>query len=347
MDNNRTLMLRIYMILKRHSNESHPLDQVSIKKYLEETLSSGIFNHQQKAPPNRKTISSHIKDLKEMADLEWLDGDILTHEAGNHYFSPKITEGEIRFLFDAIASSKFISREQREDLINKLNETWKGNASPNFKRILENKRERNLYNAEFFYAIESLTEAIEAGCKVSFQYMTYDIHKNLVPLYHQNNGFIVVSPYQLTSAVNHYFLFCNIDSTQQRRFLRVDKIKNISLLKTEKIHPLPENFDVYGYMRRQAFMFGGEETTIQFRGQMRMLGQVIDFFGEDVDLRKLDQDHFEATVRTSIDSIKYWILQYISAIDHIRPRQLHDIIIGYLEDALERNKALLSSGNSN
>ncbi len=71
---------------------------------------------------------------------------------------------------------------------------------------------------------------------------------------------------------------------------------------------------------------------------MRMLDQVIDFFGKDVVIKPINDQYFEVQIRTSIDSIKYWILQYITAIDEIRPEKLRNIILEYLEDGLIRNK---------
>lgn len=189
------------------------------------------------------------------------------------------------------------------------------------------------------YNIEELSNAINLKKKVKFQYLTYNIDKKLVPIYPQDDGYVVVSPYYLIWAVNHYYLYCKFESTQKSGFLRVDKIKDVSILEANnKIDPLPHNFNVHEYTLNQAFMFGGENIRIHFRCQMRILGQVIDFFGEDVELKQLDSEHFEATVYTSIESIKYWILQYITAVDQIYPKTLNDIIIGFLEDALARNK---------
>ena len=71
---------------------------------------------------------------------------------------------------------------------------------------------------------------------------------------------------------------------------------------------------------------------------MRMLGQVIDFFGEDVEITPIDEKYFSVRVMTSKESIRYWVLQYITAIDEIEPEELRQTIIHDLEDALVRNR---------
>jgi hypothetical protein len=77
---------------------------------------------------------------------------------------------------------------------------------------------------------------------------------------------------------------------------------------------------------------------ITLRCQMRMLDQVIDFFGEAAKIKPVDLHHFEVEIRTTIDNIKYWVLQYSTAIDEIRPNSLKKLIVDYLEDGLARLK---------
>ncbi len=333
MENNRSLILYIYHVLTQHSNTERYLNASQISRYIKEE-----FNLVEE--PNRKTIYSHLKQLKELSDLGLLNGELLSVEQNNkvvgHYIIPDFTKSEIKLLCDAVASSRFISKTYSKELISKLSASYGKEFANKYNHILESKSNNHrTYNADFFDSIEELSDAIEKHKKVTFQYLQYDLNKNLEPKYTENNGYITVSPYYLIWAINHYYLFCKPVTKDERRFLRVDKIRNV-VISEDKIEPLPAHFNIHDYSRNQAFMFGGENETIRFRCQMRMLGQVIDFFGEDVSIKPLDQEFFEVTVFTSIDSIKYWVLQYITAIDQIRPVKLRNIIADYLEDAIAR-----------
>lgn len=332
MENNRALILYVYFVLKKYSSADRPLNASEIAAYIKR-------DYHFAAEPNRKTIYSHLRLLQDLSDLNELQGEIQQHLSGKkkgHYFVRDFTQAEIKLLCDAVASSRFINKTHSKDLIHKLAADYDKDFARRYAPLLEHKASNKSYNPAFFDSIEELSKAIRLKRKITCQYLMYDTNKALVPRYSENNGYITISPYHFIWAINHYYLLCKPDHSEERRFLRVDKIRNVKLL-DERSAPLPKNFNIHDYARKQAFMFGGKAEPISFRCQMRMLGQVIDFFGEDVQIKPINDDYFEVSIHTSIDSIKYWVLQYITAIDRIRPEKLKNIIIEYLSDALERN----------
>jgi predicted DNA-binding transcriptional regulator YafY len=339
--NSRGLTLLIYFILKKYSNEKTLLNSERIKEYLAKDFDIS---------KSRKTIYSHLSVLKELSDHNEYNFKLHSNDIGEgdqtkstgYYIEteqPDIEEGEIKLLCDAIATSRFISKKYSEDLINKLGKIVNKNKySSHYEEILRFKGSSNKsYNLSLFLNIEDLSVAIKESKKITFQYLKFDVNKKLVPKENKNNGYVTVSPYNLIWAINHYYLFCSFEDSDEKRFLRVDKINAIRILDKQR-DPLPQHFDINEYSRTQGFMFGGERETISFRCEMRMVGQVIDFFGEDVYITPIDEKYFRVKVRTSIESIQYWVLQYITAIDQIEPKKLNDIIVGFLEDALRRNR---------
>lgn len=337
MENNRPTLFHIYTILKQHSNPDKPLNATAIMNEL-------ARQWKLPKPPDRKTVYSHLEHLQELSDRGFLDGEVEAVEENGrkigYYFRPALHKSEIKLLCDVIASSRFIAKQQSKDLIRKLGAPFGNEFVGKYNYVLELKdpREKS-YNSGLFTSIGTLSEAIEGKKKVSFQYLQYDLNKNLVPKYTENNGYLTVSPYYLIWTLDHYYLYCHFDSTGEERFLRVDKICNADILEENIIPPkLQPSYDLRDYTRNQAFMFGGDMTRIKLRCQMRMLGQVIDFLGESAEIRPIDDGHFEVQFVTSIESIKYWVLQYITAIDEIHPARLRDIVMGYVEDALRRLK---------
>lgn len=336
MENNRSTIFHIYTIFKKHSGPGTPLNTADIMSKM--TLEWGVPK-----PPDRKTVYKHIEELQRLSENGLLDGELVPHpdKKKGHYFIPSISKGEIKLLCDAIASSRFIPKTQSKELIEKLASPHGDEFISKFSYMLELKNPKEkAYNSGFFDSIEEVSKAIESKTKISFQYLQYDLNKKLVPKYTEDGGYITVSPYYLIWTLDHYYLFCKLDKNGQERFLRMDKIVNVKQRPDERISPpeLQAEYDVRDYSRNQAFMFGGKMERIKLRCQMRMLQQAVDFFGEAADIRPLDDGHFELQVVTSVESVKYWVLQYITAIDDIRPPELRSIIVGFLEDALARNK---------
>ena len=294
--------------------------------------------------PDRRTIYAHIKELKNLSELEQFDFQIKEMEGNGkltaHYVESDMSMSEIKLLCDAIASSRFINKKQSIDLIKRLSDTLGDGdkfVSRYSNRVQYKSTNNKSYNAAIFENIDTLSEAIDQKKKVKFQYLKYDINKKLVPSRSENDGYKIVQPYYLIWAINHYYLMCRYENSEINRFLRVDKMKNVTV-SNEKAHPLQNTFNLDDYTRNQAFMFGGKPEPIKFRCEMRMLGQVIDFFGEDVKITPIDEEYFRVRVVTSKESIRYWVLQYITAIDEIEPERLRETIIRDLEGALERNR---------
>lgn len=333
MKDSHLFMMRIYNLLKKHSTKDNPL---SIQKILEK-----INTEPDSKSPDRKTMYAYLRQLQELADTGLLEDKLYSIEykgkATKYYTESLYYKAEIKLLCDAIASSRFISKTQSKELIEKIGKPFGNEFISKYNYILDIKNPRKKsYNAGLFTSIELISEAIEHKKMVSFQYLHYNLNKKLVPRYSENNGYITVSPYYLTWTLDHYYLFCKLDKTGEDRYLRMDKVVNVEQLERTATPP-PPHINLRDYSRNQAFMFGGEEERIKLRCQMRMLGQVVDFFGENAEIIPIDDDYFEVQILTSIESIKYWVLQYITAIDDIRPVKLRTIIVDYLKDALQRN----------
>lgn len=337
MDNNRVMMFRILNILKERLSEEHAITVREIGIELHN-------RHSLPKPPDRKTIYSHLKLLQQLSEQHELDYEIehiqdTSKNISAYYVKPPFDESEIKMLCDMVAFSRFIDKSYSNDVIGKLGNLIGQDYKNRYSVVLSQKNQGKIaYNRSFFLNIDLLTEAIEKKCTIQLVYLKYDMDKNFVPVYEQNDGMIHVHPYYLVWTLNHYYLFCEIAESGKQRFLRIDKIRDVKLVENQTYRPLPTEFNLTEYVTNQAFMFGGKSQMITLRCRKDMLGQVIDHFGENANIRKLDDNYFELNVNSSLDSMKYWVLQYITAIDDIRPVELKNITIQFLEDALQRNQ---------
>jgi hypothetical protein len=233
-ENKVALIYQILFILKKHSSEERPLKISDIQKlFLTET-------HSLKAP-TPKTIRRHVEELIELSQLKLIEGTIAEEPLGNaftYYFTPLISREETHLLCEAVASSRFIDKDLSWQLISKLGAPFPREFTAKYKPAVALKRnDRKMYNTEFFDTIRVLTAAIEKKRKVRFQYLQYDVKKRLVPRIKENGGYSTVSPFHLVWTLDHYYLYCKIDPAGKERFLRVDKIRDASLLEHEKTAP--------------------------------------------------------------------------------------------------------------
>ncbi|WP_188207481.1 helix-turn-helix transcriptional regulator [Alkalibacillus aidingensis] len=323
---------RTYQILRR-TDYDHPIQNHEICQKLE------LYGE----PPGRKTIGNYIKDLIDLSEKGLIIEEVEEHDEKPHayYVNHSLIDSEIKMLSDAIASSSFIYPGHRQQLLRKLGELYNGDEN-SIKRFIENihfyKEEHKDYNFQTFTNIEQLTEAIEQKKKVQFTYLAYNTDKKLVPYRDEDEGRKVVNPYKIVWRLSYYYLFCtNLEGEHPERFLRIDRMKDIQIL-DEPCDPIEGVESTEEYIENQVFMFGGENETVEFRCDNSIVNQVVDFFGDRATFRKVDEDHFDVKVRTSQSNIRYWILQYITSINNIRPESLRNQVLTDLRDALKRNE---------
>lgn len=324
-----------YFVLKKYSSKENRMNASDISKKIMD-----VFELDK--PLDRRTIYNHLSDLEIISDnfTKELSVRFVRGEKNGAYLESSISKSEAHLLSDAIATSRFIDREKSRDLIDKFGVIVGENLGNFFEPRLQFKNTDNKeYNKKLFENIEVLTEAIRNGKKVTLQYLKYDVDKNLIPSRPINDGYKKVRPYYLIWQINKYYLMYYYDDSVEPRFMRVDKMRDVQITK-EAVEPLKDIANLSDYTRNQVYMFGGMPTHIRFRNKMWNIGQVIDFFGEDVQIKKLDEEYFQVDLYTSTNSIKYWLLQYITSIDQIHPKSLAIEIQGMLEDALERNRVV-------
>lgn len=338
-----------YLILREFSSKENPLNAAAVSKILtdtylkndprERTLKDGTVQVEPRVL-NRQTIYAHFNLLEDICAQY---GDEMSFQffrtPEGVYIEPIISKGEAHLLSDAIATSRFIDKDSSSEMIEKLGVIANENLLGFFKPRLAFKNHLSKeYNDRIFDNVTNLSAAIQKSQKVKVRYMKYDIHKKLVPMWgDEEEGYRVICPYYLIWSLNKYYVLYTYEGKTTPRFLRVDKIDEMMPVE-DKVPNLEGIGNLTDYTRNQVFMFGGEPEIISFRCKMGIIGQVIDFFGEDVKITPIDDDYFRVQLSTSKESIRYWLMQYISSVDQIQPKALAQDIHDMLVDALERNK---------
>ena len=78
------------------------------------------------------------------------------------------------------------------------------------------------------------------------------------------------------------------------RHYRVDKMSGITV--TDACRQGPDAFDVADYARRHFGMFGGTEASVTLRFDRKLVGMVLDRFGQDALLIPDGEAHFTVTL---------------------------------------------------
>lgn len=327
MANQKLKLLYVLEILKRESDENHPVNADKILSSLEE---QGIHCE-------RKSIYSDIAVLKEYGF------DILCNKGNqNGYFlaSREFESVEIQLLCDAVESAKFISKKKTEQLLQKI---LKMTSEAHAKEIRTHfhvsscpKKE----NEEIYYHIDKLTRAIEAEQKIHVLYRRHQVSKgNALSFYDKE---YVLSPYAMLWSNEYYYLVANYEKYNDLMVLRVDRIRSMEILEGEKVRPHKEvspyqdSFDSADYARKHFNMYAGESEPVELICQNETIEQVLDRFGDKVHFYGVDEERFGMQAEMAVnDGLIAWLLQFGAKIKVKKPEYLKKMILKRVNELQE------------
>lgn len=288
--NQKMKLLYLYQILAKKTDDTHSM---SVQDMIGELEHYGIH-------AERKTIYTDIKVLNDFG------ADIIGQKVGRSYSyhigNREFELAELKLLVDAVQSSRFITHKKSKELIKKI----EGLTSIHQARSLQGQvfvAERiKTMNESIYYNIDILHEAINTDRKVSFEYYNWDVYKKLQK---RHNGEIYrVSPWGVCWNNEWYYLIAFDDKAKEIRHYRVDKMKELSL--TQEQREGKKNFkslDMAVYTKRRFGMFDGREEKVHLLCRNDFAGIMIDRFGKDVPMHKIDEEHFETTVEVAVSSL--------------------------------------------
>ena len=306
---NKQRPFRLLKYLYENTDEEHPISTTELVR---------IFVAED-AHAKRKTV----KD-----DMDVLVGegfDVVTVRGRNNSFflgTRKFELPEVKLLIDAVSSSRFISAEKSETLISKLTDMVSRHQAEKVCRHLYTAEHVKADNKQIYYIVDAVTDAINEGKKIRFQYFDYDGKKEKC-LRHDGAEYSV-SPYALVWDDSHYYMCGYSDSKQMIVNYRVDRMCNTEI-KDEKAVALPEGFSMDDYVRKQFHMFAGDETEVVLECRDDMMKYIIDQFGEEVETRKVSEDTFQAKVHVADSPTFYgWVFPFEGKIQIVEPEEIRE-----------------------
>ncbi len=281
-------ILCLYDILKRFSDEDHPISAEKISEKLRIIYDIDM---------ERRAIYRNISVLGEMG-IEIIKST--ENRGGYCLISHEFEMSEIRLLCDAVASSKFIPEVESKQLIRKLLKTQSVFRASALKGTIYIKPEQRADNLRIFYNIDMLNVAITQCLCVCAELVRYNIRKELVP-YKK----LLFSPYYTVWANNNYYVICRDSETDEITHYRLDKLKNISVTEQEAT-PIDYGFSPQEYTNRMIYKNGEQERLHEITCSEAELDLLIDFFGKDIKLSENSNGNITATLRTTESCLKEW-----------------------------------------
>lgn len=325
-ENKKASIILILKVLQEYSDEDHFLTQQEIIDKIYDLYGIEL---------ERKSVAFSLGLLQE------LDYDISKSPRGGYALLERTFDNsEIRFILDALFSSKSISGNQANQLAKKINGCLSRYQRKDYDYLFKSNDINRTDNREIFYTLEVIEEAKKKGKRVSFQYLAYDEDGKLSL---KNDGYrTIVSPYYSVNSNGRYYLICNYrEKYKSLSFYKIDYMKNIKIEEEWPIKPIDtlkglKDFNIAEHLNENVYLLDGNviDAVIQIENHNH-IPFVVDWFGDNAKIYKKDGKLY-ARIRSNDSALFYWYMQYSETMTILSPQSLIERVRKEAERIVEK-----------
>ena len=319
-ENQKQKILVLLDLFKSKTDEEHGVTTSDIIDYLAE----------------RKTVYADLNTLKEY-------GYEISKEKkdGNYYYTLLDRDfqlPELKLLVDAVQASKFISAKKSSELIKKIENLASVYQAKQLQRqvFVSNRIKTNYENV--YYNVDELNLAINENRKIKFDYYEWNLSKEMV--LRKNGHKNDISPWSLAWDDENYYLVAFDGNSGIIKHYRVDKMRKIEILDEARDGREEfEEFDAAKYAKKVFGMFTGDEQRVKIQFANKLIGVVIDRFGQDIMIIPKGVDQFVVNVNVKVSNMFLgWIIGLGDGAKILEPESVVDEVKQITERLKEQYK---------
>lgn len=294
--NQKLKLIYLMKILLERTDETH---SITMPEMIDALAAYGIS-------AERKSLYNDIENLRVYGlDIIGIqEGRTYSYHIGNRQFEL----AELKLLVDSVQSAKFITVKKSNELIKKIEGlASKYEASQLHRQVFVAGRVKTM-NESIYYNVDRIHTAIAENSRITFQYFQWNVDKK-IELRH-DGALYEVSPWALSWDDENYYLIAYDSSERMIKHFRVDKMLDIqSNGRGREGRQAFKAFDMAAYARKMFGMYGGREELVRIECDNSFAGVMIDRFGKDVSMIRLDDERFVVNVEVAVSrQFLAWII---------------------------------------
>ena len=312
-------LLRVQHILERETDATHSIDMTQLIEFLNDVNES-----------DRRTLYDDVRDLESIGTKVKIDKSVRPPRLSVEERTFSLSE--LKLMIDAIASSKYLTMEASQALIDKLKmfcSRYEANEL-NRQTLLSNRAKR--IDNNFHNNVSIISNAIEQKKKLAFEYFRINTRGKRG----YNKVSSIVSPWFTVYTDDKYYMIAY--DGKMRRNYRVDRMENIRILE-EKQDGEEEykQFKLELPFRTQSMfnLFGEEKEYVTLRCPEYYYYTIEDKFGSNLVPRrekdKNGKEYITVDVPVAVgDQFFAWIFSMKNKVQIVAPinvkKQMHDMV---------------------
>lgn len=319
---NKLRMLYVLDILRKYSDEEHPLSSMKISSILKKEY--GIECER------KATIYSDINTLKEYKDNYFNIENVSTPSKGFCIYEREFELPELYLLCDAVQSAHSVTKGKSKALVNKLESFASIYQSKDIGSSVYIDKTQKSDNNSIYINIYYIHKAITSGKKIAITYIRHNVDKFRERHY-------TVSPYAMIWSNDRYYLICNNDTKENLMHVRLDRIKNVEILEQnsrsfENFTEYRGKFDSADYAQKMFNGFSGTVEQIELICRNELYQDLLDRFGSG-SIKKYNDEFLIVRFTGAVSSgLVSWILQFGDKIYIKSPQLLKSMFNNKVKD---------------
>ena len=315
-------ILYLMQAFLERTDKEHPMTVKDLQAYL---ASAGIS-------AERKTVYDDIENLRVFG----LDIVNRRERPSGFYLAHREFElAELKLLVDAVQSSKFITSGKSRQLIRKLEGLASVHQARELQRQVWVENRVKSMNESIYHNIDQIHQAISSDRQICFQYCEWTLSRQLS--LKRNGERYRISPWKMIWKDENYYLIGLDEKSGIVKHYRVDKMLKISLeAEVRNGREFFESFDEARFAAGTFGMFGGREEAVGLKFENRLVGVVIDHFGQSTMIIGKDENHFSIKVRVNVSGQFFgWLAALGCGAKVVSPENVRKEYQDFLKKALE------------
>ena len=324
--NQKLKILYLMKFLQEKTDREHP---VSVKDIIRTMEAYGIS-------VERKTVYDDIETLRTFG---MKIGSRRGKPAGFYLEERTFELPELKFLMDAVQSSKFITEKQSAALVRKLEDLASVHEAKKLKSQVFLMPGIKTLNEEIYTNIETIYDAISANRQISFRYYQWTLSRELKPK--RGGERYRVSPGKLLWNNDNYYLMGLDESSGIVKHYRVDKMMDVAVEEEKRSgESVFRDFDMGRFSAETFGMFDGKETILKIRFSNELVGVVLDRFGKKAVLQRSDDTHFFLQTHIRVSGQFFgWLTGLGSGAEIVSPEKVRKEYKSFLTKILKTYKS--------
>ena len=310
--NQKIKLMKIMEILRQETDEEHPMTKVE--------LAARLVAMNVSCSPR-----SLIRDIKLLNEQGYeIMERLMGHEKGYFVCDRSFSVPELKILIDAVQAAGFVTEKKTGELVDKIAALGGSHRAAILKGNIVKFNTRKHTNETIYYTVGFIEDAIQQNKKIIFRY--FDLDENGQKVYRRDGHHYVVEPVALVFNEDNYYLIVYSEKHDGTANYRVDRIDSVEIIDdpiSDKARSLRRK--VARYTEEAFKMFNGQPETITLRFTDKLIGPVLDKFGEVTKMTRVDDHTIEATVQVRIAPTFWgWLFQFGTDMDIMEPEALKE-----------------------